>query len=129
MENTIQKKLDGKVISTTVERKSKVKSLANFRKFGIGSDGAAPINAFKYFNHFVLFAQKEANLEPSLGFYELMLIPNSLFLEKDQLIHEGNKATFAKFCLKDKIDLTENSQDIDIDTDVIDGGWLLRQCT
>ena len=58
-----------------------------------------------------------------------MLIPNSLFLEKHQLMHEGNKVTFAKLCLKDKIDLTKNSQDIDIDTVVIDGRWLLRQCT
>ena len=31
--NTIQKKLDGKVPSTTVERKSKVKSLANLRNW------------------------------------------------------------------------------------------------
>ena len=52
----------------------------------------------------------------------------SLFSEKDQLMHEGNKATFAKLCLKNKIDLADNSQDIDIDTVVIDGGWLLRQC-
>ena len=53
----------------------------------------------------------------------------SLFSEKDQLMHEGNKATFAKLCLKNKIDLADNNQDIDIDTVVIDGGWLLRQCT
>ena len=45
------------------------------------------------------------------------------------LMHEGDKATFAKLCLKDKIDLTNNSQNIDIDTVVIDGGWLLRQRT
>ena len=38
----------------------------------------------------------------------------SLFSEKDQLMHEGDKATFAKLCLKDKIDSTNNSQDIDI---------------
>ena len=53
----------------------------------------------------------------------------SLILEKDQLMHEGDKATFAKLCLKGKIDLTDKSQDIDIDTVAIDGGWLLRQCT
>ena len=29
-------------------------------------------------------------------------------------MHEGDKATFAKLCLKDKIDSTNNSQDIDI---------------
>ena len=127
--NTIQKRLDGRVRSTTVQRKSKAKSLANFRKLVSGSDGTAPINALKYFNRLVLFAQRENNLESSLGFYELTLIPMSLFSEKDQLMHEGDKATSAKSCLKDKIDLTDNNQDIDIDTVVIDGGWLLRQCT
>ena len=124
--NTIQKKLDGKVLSTTVERKSKVKSLANLRKLVSGSDGTAPINALKYFNRLALFAQSEDNLESSLGFDELTPIPISLFSEKDQLMHEGDKATFAKFCLKDKTDLTDKSQDTDIDTVVIDGGWLLR---
>ena len=94
-----------------------------------GSDGIAPINALKYFSRLVLFAQREYNLESSLGFYELTPVLMSLFSEKDQLMHEGDKATFAKLCLKDKIDLTDNSQDIDIDTVVIDGGWLLRQCT
>ena len=83
----------------------------------------------KYFNRLVLFAQREDNLESSLGFNELMPIPMSLLSEKDQPMHEGDKAMFAKLCLKDKIDLTNNSQDIDIDTVVIDGGWLLRQCT
>ena len=125
----MQKKLDGKVPSTTVGRKSKVKSLANLLKLVSGSDGTAPINALKYFNSLVLFSQRKDNLESSLGFYELMPIPMSLFSEEDQLMHEGDKATFAKLCLKDKIDLIDNSQDIDIDTVVIDGGWLLRQCT
>ena len=83
----------------------------------------------KYFTHLVLFAQREDNLESSLGFYELTPIPMSLFLEKDQLMHEGNKALFAKLYLKDKIDLTDNSQDIDADIVVIHGGWLLQQCT
>ena len=129
MENTIQKKLDGKLPSTTVGRKSKIKSLANLRKLVSGYDGTAPMNALKYFNCLVLFAQREYNLESSLGSHELTPIPMSLFLEKDQLIHKGDKATFAKLCLKDKIDLTINSQDIDIDTVVIDGGWVLRQCT
>ena len=127
--NTMPKKLDGKLPSTTVERKSKIQPLANLRKLVSGSEGAAPINALKYFNRLVLFAQREDNLESSLGFYELTPIPMLLFSKKDQLMHKGDKATFAKLCLKDKIDLTNNNQDIDIDTVVIDGGWLLRQCT
>ena len=67
--NTIKKKLDGKVPSTTVERRSKVKSLANLRKLVSGYDGTAPINALKYFNRLVPFAQREDNLESRLGFY------------------------------------------------------------
>ena len=51
-----------------------------------------------------------------------------LFLEKDQPMHEGDIATFAKLCHKDKIDLTNNSQDIDINTVVIDGRWPVRRC-
>ena len=53
--NTIQKKLDGKLPSTTVERKSKIKSLANLPILVSRSDGTAPINALKYFNRLVLF--------------------------------------------------------------------------
>ena len=64
-----------------------------------------------------------------LVFYELMPIPTSLFSEKDQLIHEDNKVTLAKLYLKGKIDLTNNNQDIDLDTVVVDCGWLLRQGT
>ena len=108
--NMIQKKLDGKVPSSTVERKSKVKSLANLQKLVSGSDGEVPINALKHFNRLVLFARRQDNLESSLGFYELTPIPVSLFSEKDQLMHEGDKTMFAKLCLKDKIDLTNNSQ-------------------
>ena len=74
----IQKKLDRKVPSATVERKSKVKYLANLRKLVSGSDGTAPINVLQYFNHLVLIAQWEDNLESSLGFYELTSISMSL---------------------------------------------------
>ena len=42
-----KKRLDGKVTSATVERKSKVKPLEYFLRFAFGSDGAAPINALK----------------------------------------------------------------------------------
>ena len=87
MENTIQKKLDGKVPSTTVERKSKVKSITNLEKLVSGSDGTVPINASKYFNCLILFPQREDNLKLSLGLYELIYelvsIPMSLFSEKD----------------------------------------------
>ena len=51
-----------------------------------------------------------------------MPIPTSLFSEKDQLIHEDNKVTLAKLYLKGKIDLTNNNQDIDLDTVVVDCG-------
>ena len=78
----MQKKLDRKVPSTTVKRKSKVKSLANLWKLVSGSNGTAPINALKYFNRLVQFAQRGDNFESSLGFYELTPISISLFSEK-----------------------------------------------
>ena len=102
MGNAIQKKFDGKVLSTTVERKSKVKSLANLRKLVSGSNSTAPINALKYFNRLVLFAQREDNLGSSLGFYELTAISVSLFSEKDQLMHEGNKVNVCKIVSRPK---------------------------
>ena len=49
-------------------------------------------------------------------FYEFFY---ELFSEKDQLMHEGDKATFPKLRLMGKTDLTDNSQDIDIDTVVL----------
>ena len=79
MGNTIQKKLNGKVPSTTVKRKSKVKSITNLQKLVSGSDGTVPVSASKYFNCLILFPQREDNLKLSLGFCELMSIPMSLF--------------------------------------------------
>ena len=102
-------------------QKSKVKSLANLRKLISGSDDTDQINALNYFSRLVLFVQSNDNFESSLSFYQLTLIPISLFLDKDKLMHEVDKVTFAK--------LINNSQDIDIDTVVIDGGRLLQQFT
>ena len=39
----------------------------------------------------------------SLGYLEMTPIPMSCFSKKDQLMYEGNKATFAKKCLKDNV--------------------------
>ena len=78
----IQKKLDWKVPSATAERKSKVKYLANLRKLVSRSDGTAPINALQYFSRLVLIAQREDNLESSLGFYELTPISMPLIFRE-----------------------------------------------
>ena len=84
------------------------------------------MNALKYFNRLVLFAQRESNVEASLGQYELTPIPMSLFSEKNQLMHEGDKASFAQSCLKDKVTQISTKSKT-IETLVVDGGWLLRQ--
>ena len=60
MGNMIQKTLDGKSRSTTFDRKLKGKTLANLQKLVSESDGTAPINALKYFNGSVLFAQRQS---------------------------------------------------------------------
>ena len=103
----------------------KVKSLATLRQAATDFDVTTPINALKYFNRLVLFAQRESNLESSLGEYELTPLPLSLFSEKDQLMREGDKANFAQTCLKEKSEQVTNKAMID--SLVVDGGWLLRQ--
>ena len=81
----IQVKLDGKIPTATIEHKLMVQSLAKLRKNVIGTDSHTPVNALKYFNRLVIFAQRESNLEKSLE-HELTPIPLSLFSEKDQLM-------------------------------------------
>ena len=47
-------------------------------------------NAIKYFNRLVIFAQMENNLE-----IILRPIPMSLFSQKDQMVCDGDKSSFA----------------------------------
>ena len=122
----IQLKLDGKVPTETLERKMKVKSLAELRKNGLGSDATTPVHALKYFNRLVIFAQRESDLEISLGQHEMTPIPMALVSEKDQLMYEGDKATFVQKCLKDNV-MPVNTNTQKIDTFVLDSGWLLHQ--
>ena len=123
--NQIQAKLDGHVPTTKIEKKFKVKSLAMLRKLITGADANTPVNALKYFNRLVIFAQRESNLEISLG-HELTPIPLSLFSEKDQLMHEGNKAAFVQACLKDNV-IPKDMKNVEVGCLVVDGGWLIRQ--
>ena len=64
----------------------KVKSLAELRKNGLGSDGTTPVNALKYFNRLVIFAPRENDQELSMGQHEMTPIPMALVSEKDQLM-------------------------------------------
>ena len=122
----IQAKLDGQVPTTTIETKSKVKPLSNLRNHA-SAQVTSRVNALKYFNRLVIFAQRESDLEKSLA-YELTPFPLSLFSEKDQLMHEANKASFAQVCLKDRAEISA-VQHRNSSYYVIDGGWLLRQTT
>ena len=72
-----------------------------------------------------LFTQRESDFEKSLA-YELTPLPLSSFSEKDQLMHEANKAAFAQVYLKDRADISA-VQHKNSEYYVIDGGWLLRQ--
>ena len=83
----MQTKLDNQVPSTPIETKNKVKSLS-FLRGGSNVHSPTRINALKYFNRLVIFAQRESNLEKSLA-YELTPLPLSLFSEKDQLMLEA----------------------------------------
>ena len=53
-------------------------------------------------------------------------VPISCFSEKDQLMYEGNKAIFVQKCLRDNVFLI-NSREQNIDTFIVDKGWLLPQ--
>ena len=117
--------LDGNIPTATLERKLKVKLLAALRK-NVTKNPTRPVNALKYFNRPVIFAQRENSLEIILGQHELTPTPMSLFSQKDQLMYGGYKASFAQRCLKDNVTLI-NIQERMTDTFVVDGGWLLRQ--
>ena len=121
----LQVKLNGNIPTATLERKLKVKSLAALRK-NVTENPATPINALKYFNHLVIFAQTENNLDIILGQHELTPIPISLFSQKDQLMYGGDKASFAQRCLKDNVSPIKIQERM-TDTFVVDGAKLLRQ--
>ena len=84
------------------------------------------VNALKYFSHLVIFAQRENNLEIILGEHELTTISMPSFSQKDRLIYDGDKASFAQRFLKDNVS-PMNIQEWMTDTFVVDGGWLLHQ--
>ena len=74
----MQVQLDNNIQTATLERKLKVRSLAALRK-NVTENPTTPVNALRYFNRHVIFAQKENNLEIILGQHELTPIPMSLF--------------------------------------------------
>ena len=124
--NEIQQKLDGHVPTAKLEKKKlKVVPLSNLRKNVINSQAAPQIDAFKYFNRLVIFAQREDDLE-SAFMYELGPLPMSLFSSKDQLMHEANKASFAHTVLKEKVDISD-VRNSNVEQLVVDGGWFLHQ--
>ena len=86
-----------------LEKRNKIKPLSMLRT-PHGSDSVpTSINALTYFHRLVVFAQRESDLEVSLGKHELAHLPLALFSQKDQLMHEGDKAAFAKVSLKDNV--------------------------
>ena len=86
----------------------------------MGSDATTPVHALKYFNHLVIFAQRGSDLEISLGQHEMTPITMAFFSEKDQLMYEGDKATFVQKCLKDNV-MPVNTNTQNIDAFVVDG--------
>ena len=102
LERKLQVKLDGNIPTATLERKLKVKSLAALRR-NVTENPTMPVNPLKYLNHFVIFAQRENDLEIILRQHELTPIPIFLFSQKYGLMHDGDKASFAEKCLKNNI--------------------------
>ena len=99
----IQLKLDGKVPSTKIEMKNKVKPLSVLRNNVLTSPVNHQVNALKYFNRLVIFAQREECLETAFE-HELGPLPMSLFSQKTQLMNEADKASFVQATLKNRVD-------------------------
>ena len=59
MGRNIQLKLDGKVPTETLERKMRVKSLAELRKNKFGPDTTTPLHELKYFNRLVILPKEK----------------------------------------------------------------------
>ena len=93
----------------------------------MSSQANTQVNALMYFNSLVVFAQRDGNLASALE-YELGPFPMSFFSARDQLMYEADKATFAQSLLKRNASFVDITQ-FNIGCLVIDGGWLLRQCT
>ena len=69
----IQAKLVGDGSTGKLEKKAKVKLLAMLWILVSGVDYTTQVNALKYFNCFVIFAQRESHLDITLG-YELRMV-------------------------------------------------------
>ena len=109
----IQTQLDDQVPSSKIEVKQKVQPLSGLRKNTTNSQVTGEVDAMKYFNRLIIFAQREVNLDAAFE-CELSPFPVSLFSTKDQLMHEADKAGFG-----------QNN----VGFFVVDGGWLMQQCS
>ena len=88
----IQTQLDDQVPSSKIEVKQKVQPLSGLRKNTTNSQVTGEVDAMKYYNRLIIFAQREVNLDAAFE-YELSPFPMSLFSTKDQLLmHEADKA-------------------------------------
>ena len=104
--------------------KNKVKTLAYLKKPVILSQTAVIVDSLKLFHRLIAIADREVSLQESLTF-ELTQFPLSLFDHK-QCMRKPNKAILGKH-LKQLSDVIEPA---DLNTKlIIDGGWLLYQCS
>lgn len=88
----MQKKLDGKSVTSTMEVKFKVQALSSLRKIPKVNEKKIHPNSLRFFNRLIILAQRDmTSLE-----YELTPLPLSLFSNKDQKMNKANKALFSK---------------------------------
>ena len=118
----MQIKLDGQSVTSTMDVKSKIKTLSSLRKSLLVNEKKMQLDSLKLFKRLIIFAQRDMTVETSLQ-YELIPFPMSQFSNKDQKMKKANKADFSKTSLKaltDPLHLTNQP----CSTLVIDGGWL-----
>ena len=118
----IQTNHDGHNYSVTMHTKDKVKPLSTLQKAVKVKDKIIYIDAMRLFTRLMIIGERELTLQESLR-HELTPLPMSLFTDKKKM-RKTNKATLGGN-LKNRV---QNVTAVtDIQSTVIDGGWLMFQ--
>lgn len=119
----IQESLDGGSFVDKMSTKSKVKNLSLLKKPVKVSNVSVVVDLLKLFFRLIAISEREISLKESLS-YELTQLPLALF-DKELYMRKPNKAALGKY-LKDVTEVIECPANTKL---IIDGGWLLRQCS
>ena len=118
----IQESHDGMNYEDTMHSKLKVRPLANLTRKPVKVNGKdVYIDTLKLFTRLMIIGERELNVKDSLC-YELTPLPTPWFDDK-QGMRKTNKAALGTV-LKSKFPTT-TSENLHVQVEVIDGGWLI----